>query len=95
MINKIPGEMKQAPRSSMHWAAWQMGREGQGMQSHTASEPRRTDGQVQKHPKPWGGWEHGNGKKPKGDRFFCCDKKDQIRGWTEEAAGMSAPDHGT
>lgn len=75
MINRIPGEMKQPPRSSIHWAAWQMGREGQGMQSHTASEPCRTDGQVQKHPKPWGGWEHGNGKKPKGNRFFLLWQK--------------------
>lgn len=34
-------------------------------------------------------------QKAKREQVFFCDKKDQIRGWTEEAAGMSALDHGS
>lgn len=70
------------------------------MHSHTASEPCRVDGKEQQHPKPWGGflyWETGNMEmaKSQNETVFFCDKKDQIRGWTEEAARMSAVDHGT
>lgn len=84
MTNRIPGEMKQPPRSSILWAAWQsslgMSRIGDTcthtqLQNHAGLMDKCTSIQNPGGLPVLGGWEYGNGKKSKGNRFFSVTKR--------------------